>query len=364
MDPFAETCDSRNAEDWDFASGETVRRLSEKNAFPMGVTLEITHKCYLTCPHCYLSKQNDEKELSTDEIVGILDQLAELGVLVLTFTGGDPLIRPDLFRIVQAAVERRFVVILKTSAAVMSVDQARSMAELGVYEMNVSLYHVSKEKHDRFVGREGAWNVSVAAMREFKRAGRNVRASIMVMGWNLDAILSLEEMCLFEGWKYTLDFRITPRTDGGAEPQEYQAQARELVRLAEQSIFFRRVISRRKKDDSTLRDCLPCGMANCVVLRPNGAVIPCILLPRLVLGDARQDRIAHIWKASAGLREKMKVRWGDQPKCAACDLISDCNRCPATGFIEHGNLTTPSALECKLAKVRREARLRLQKDDG
>jgi radical SAM protein with 4Fe4S-binding SPASM domain len=363
MDPVSTSCDANVFKERDFSSTEIWQRLLSKTPYPLAAVIEVTSRCNLRCPHCYLAPARADDELSTAELLGLLDQMADMGVLILTITGGEPTIRSDFFEILCGAVDRRFVVVLKTNAAGFTADDARKMAECGLHELNASLYHTSFEKHDRFVGRAGAWNRTVAAMRAFKEAGRNVRASITVMNWNLDAALDLEQMCVDEGWRYTIDFRIEPRNDGGLEPTRYRATPNQLVEIVCRSAFLKRRLEDRSAS-APVPDAAMCGVDTGLVIKPDGAVVSCVSIAGLVWGKVRDKRLADIWRDSTGRRKALRLRWGDSPLCASCGLISDCHRCPATGFIEHGNFTTPSALDCELAEVWREARLRLQRDDG
>ncbi len=348
---------------YDLSESTIWQRISTASRYPVSLFLEITHQCNLRCPHCCVAPHGDSVELTYSEIVNLFDQFIEMGGLVLTISGGEPTMRNDLIEIINAAVERRLVVLLKTNAVRLTEDDARKMAECGLYELNPSLYHTCPEKHDRFVGRAGAWNRTVAAMRAFKKAGRNVRASIMVMNWNIDAVIGLEQMCVDEGWRSTLDFRIALRRDGAREPVGYRTNPEKLIKTIERSAFLRHAMSKREQAPPSVNSTF-CGIKNSLVIQPEGTVIPCVSLIGYILGNVRKNRLADIWRDSEDRRKAIPLRWGDSPHCVSCDLISDCHRCPANGFIEHGNFTTPSAYDCELAKVWREARLRLKKDDG
>jgi len=363
MDPVSTSCDANALEDLDFASTEIWRRLSSKNPYPLTAAIELTSRCDLRCPHCYVARSRLGEELSTYELLALLDQMADMGVLVLTLTGGEPTIRVDFFEILRAAVERRFVVVLKTNAAGLDGERVRALADAGLHELNASLYHTCAERHDEFVGREGAWRSTVAAMRAFNSAGRSVRASIMAMDWNLDDIPALERMCVDEGWRYTVDFRIEPRNDGGREPTRYRAAATLLVEAIRRSAFLMRRLETPAVSAPT-KDSAMCGARTGLVVEPDGTVIPCVSLTGFRLGNIREKRLERIWLESEGRRNELAVRYGDHPKCASCELLSDCRRCPATGFIEHGNFTTPSALDCELAAVWRETRRRVERDVG
>jgi radical SAM protein with 4Fe4S-binding SPASM domain len=361
MDPITTSCTPAAPEDLGYEATEIWRRLSERHPFPLSAAIELTHRCDLSCPHCYVAASPAAPELTTAELLDVLDQMVGMGVIVLTLTGGEPTVRGDFGEILRGALDRRFVVGLKTNAANLGPGDARRMADWGLYELCASLYHTVPEEHDRFVGRDGAWRNTVAALREFKDAGRCARASIMVTSANADAVAELEELCDREGWRYTVDIRIEPRTDGGQAPARLRAAPPVLAETVCRSAFLRRRLEVGSAA-SISADAAMCGADEGLVLQPDGIVIPCVSLPGIVLGDVRRHRLTDVWRESAAIREKLSVRWRDVPRCTGCDLLPDCRRCPATGFIEHGDFTTPSALDCELAAVWREARRRLQRD--
>ncbi|MCP4603974.1 MAG: radical SAM protein [Proteobacteria bacterium] len=359
MNPDNSLC---NAEDAGLGQLAICQRLLRNHPYPLFAGIELTHRCNLNCPHCYVPPNDIIQELLTDEIINLLDQLAEMGVITLTFSGGEPTVRSDLFDIIKAAVDRRFVVILKSNLARISCGDVEELARVGLYELNGSLYHLSPEAHDRFVGQSGAWQHTVDALRVFKAKGRNVSVALIAMNWNRDGIANLEDFCRAEGWAYSVDFRIEPRSDGDLSPTRYQAKPSDLVSVIENSHLLSKIAIRggafRPADDAQV-----CGMGRVsVVIRPDGTVIPCVSLPGITLGNIREKKLLDIWSASKIRKSVTNLRWGHQVKCAECEFIVDCRRCPATGFIEHGSLTTPSTLDCELAEVWHRARTRLEQD--
>src|SRR3954465_9465119 len=93
--------------------GAVLERLSDRAAAknrPLEVMFEITHRCNLPCKHCYLPDHEDHGELSLEEICDLFDQLAAEGAVFLSLSGGEVCSRKDFLQIVDAAVNRGFVV--------------------------------------------------------------------------------------------------------------------------------------------------------------------------------------------------------------------------------------------------------------
>src|SRR6266699_6139781 len=98
---------------------------------PLGVHLDITYRCNERCVHCYLD-HDDHGEMTTSEIKGVLDQLAEAGTFFLTLSGGEILMRMDFFKILEYARALLFGVTLKTNAMLIGEKEAKRIRELGV----------------------------------------------------------------------------------------------------------------------------------------------------------------------------------------------------------------------------------------
>ena len=122
---------------------------------PYRVHFVLTHKCNLACEHCYQA-EHDSDDLPFDEVVRVLDELADLGVLFLTLGGGEPLARRDFWQIVEAARARQFAVDVYTNGTLIDAEVARRLKQAGIVKVEVSLHGGARETHDRFVRRKGA----------------------------------------------------------------------------------------------------------------------------------------------------------------------------------------------------------------
>src|SRR5271169_3127544 len=114
---------------------------------PISVHLDITYRCNERCEHCYLDHDGDG-EMTTAEILHLLDQLAAAGVFFLTISGGEPLNRRDCFEIIEYARALRFNVKLKTNAVLIREKEARRLRALGVEQVQISVYSHRPEVHD------------------------------------------------------------------------------------------------------------------------------------------------------------------------------------------------------------------------
>ncbi|MFZ0560499.1 MAG: radical SAM protein, partial [Terriglobales bacterium] len=114
---------------------------------PIAVHMDVTYRCNERCVHCYLD-HDDHGEMTTEEIKGVLDQLAEAGVFFLTFSGGEVFMRRDFFELVEHARRLMFNVKIKTNAVMIHEEEARRIRALGVDTIQISVYSHRPEVHD------------------------------------------------------------------------------------------------------------------------------------------------------------------------------------------------------------------------
>lgn len=324
-------------------------RLQLAHPYPLTAMMVLTERCNLACPHCYVPKPEHVDEMNLGQWETVLDQLAALGVLRLIITGGEPSLRPDLFEIVEAAVSRRFAVALKTNGTRLSQHDTARLFQVGLQEMDFSLYHINPTKHDDFVGEPGAFRKTVNNMDAFSSLGGRVHVGIVAMGWNCDAVLPLVDFIESRGWHRNVDLRVTVRTDGDKTPIAQRASEAALIELVSDDRFFEAEVARDKEPpppDSPL--CVAGRGTMCI--QPNGDVQPCVSLP-WVMGNVQNDDLKTIWDTSKVREKVLGIARKDAAMCKHCSFGAVCARCPASSFLENGDVNVPSELDCASARV-------------
>lgn len=159
------------------------------------VVWNSTGRCNLECRHCYAAGYAGADELSTGEARAFLDDLAAMGVPVVLFSGGEPLMREDVFELVAHARERGLRPVLSTNGTLVTPSVARRLADAGVVYVGVSL-DGAEARHDRFRGRRGAFAEALAGLRAAAAAGIRTGVRFTLVGENfrdLPAVLDLVE---------------------------------------------------------------------------------------------------------------------------------------------------------------------------
>ena len=120
---------------------------------PWSGSIELTTRCNLNCRHCFINTPvNDRKarqeELSTDEVIGVLDEVAAEGCLWLLLTGGEPFVRPDFLEIYEHAKKKGFLVIVFTNGTKITPEAARFLSEYPPFSIEVSLYGATQHVYE------------------------------------------------------------------------------------------------------------------------------------------------------------------------------------------------------------------------
>ncbi len=141
----------------------------------------ITNRCNLSCEHCY--SQSDPHcqtggELTTTEAFGVIDDLASMGVPLIIFTGGEPLLREDLWDLADHAATRGIKTALSTNGTLISADVARKIRKSGIEYAGISLDGAGPDTHDRFRNSPGAFQRATSAFASCREEG--VRSGVRV----------------------------------------------------------------------------------------------------------------------------------------------------------------------------------------
>jgi 12,18-didecarboxysiroheme deacetylase len=139
------------------------------------VVWNVTRACNLKCVHCYAhaTDHRHQKELSREEAFSVLDDLADFGVPVVLFSGGEPLMRQDLLDLARYAVDHGMRSVISTNGTLITRKKAKELRKVGLSYVGVSLDGL-EEVNDRFRGKEGAFRDAMTGIRNCQEAGIKV----------------------------------------------------------------------------------------------------------------------------------------------------------------------------------------------
>ena len=165
--------------------------VADFNQAPFTIAWEITRACAYACVHCRADAipQRDPEELTTKEAFNLLDQLTEFGSPILIFTGGDPMMRPDLFEIIAYATEKGLRCSLTPTATTLpTLDRLKQAKEAGIRRIALSLDAPGPEVHDEFRKVEGSWQRTIDILHRAQNAGLSVQVNTTVTKFNVDLL--------------------------------------------------------------------------------------------------------------------------------------------------------------------------------
>ncbi|HAT11753.1 MAG TPA: radical SAM/SPASM domain-containing protein [Planctomycetes bacterium] len=325
---------------------------------------ETTADCNLTCKHCRrLETAATNDELTTAEAERLIDGIAAVGKPILVFSGGEPLMRPDLWHLCEHAKKAGLTLALATNGTGVDEAVADRIAAAGIARVSISLDGSDAATHDAFRGVKGAFDAALAGQARLRARGVPTQINCTVAQHNRDQLPALRERCIAIGAEALHLFVVVPVGCGVELDDTQRLGAEEVERvltwLADQAddprLFvkatcapqFARIARQKGKlgalrghahgnkagVNATTRGCLA-GSAVCFV-SARGQVFPCGYLP-VECGDIRREPFAQIWSASgvfAQLRDP-KLLGG---KCGDCSFSASCGGCRARAYALTGD---------------------------
>lgn len=332
-----------------------LNALSLAGNVPVSVTLELTRRCPLSCRHCYLPETRGRarpgRELGTAAWRKIISDIAGAGGLYLVFTGGEPLLRPDLPELCRHAAASGFNVRVFSTGLGLDAALAAALASAGVSAFEISFYG-RPVAHDRVTGRAGSFKASLGSARLLKGCGIQVRMKMPLMRDTLRDAAWLRALARKEGFSISFDPVIAPANDGGNAAAALRLSARGLAAAM-------RLAPRRRKAPQALPPSagldLICGAGrNVCSVSPDGALSPCLQLP-VRLGNIARRSFPEVWNNSPWLKNWRRVSSVSLAGCAGCKDSPYCSRCPGISLLETGDISAPNAQACALAAAQRRA---------
>lgn len=326
---------------------------------------ETTTACNLACAHCRrleVSRELARDDLTTDEGRRLIDQIAEVGMPILVFSGGEPLMRPDWFELAGYARERGLPTALATNGTMVDAPLAARIVEAGFRRVSVSLDGAGPPTHDLLRQQPGSFDAACAALRALRAAGMSTQINCTIARHNeheLEAVLRLGETLGADAVHF---FLLVPvgcgeqiADDQMLSAEDTERRLRELYSLAERTTLevkatcaphYYRIVRQqpaapdaggdaagKPRPRAHGRGCLA-GTAVCFVSH-KGDVFPCGYLPTSA-GNVRTTSFARIWAASdlfAVLRDPSLLTG----KCGLCEFRGVCGGCRARAFYQYGD---------------------------
>lgn len=333
------------------------------------VAWETTRNCNLNCIHCRASATCGpySGELDTPAAFKLLDEIAKVAKPIIILTGGEPLLRDDIFDIAKYGNDKGMRMVMSPNGTLVSPEMAQKMAESGIQRISVSLDGSDAQSHDKFRGVQGAYEGALMGIQNAKSAGIEFQINTTITKTNLDQIPKILALAESIGavahhifllvptgrGKYIVDQEINAKEYEQTLNWFYDQRDKTSLQLkATCAPHYYRILRQRAREegktvsfeshglDAVTRGCLA-GTGFCFVSH-RGIVQPCGFL-HLDCGDVTQKPFDEIWKNSkhfGNLRNFNAL----EDKCGYCEYRRVCGGCRARAHEATGNYMTQEPL--------------------
>jgi radical SAM protein with 4Fe4S-binding SPASM domain len=315
-------------------------------------------------------------ELSTSECRRVMLDIAQVNPeALLILTGGEPLVRKDIFDLAGYASDIGFTVVLGTNGVLLREAEAKRMRQSGIQGASISLDSVDAARHDAFRRLPGSWDAAVRATKILSAEGLDFSIHNSVTDWNADEMPAMIELARNLGAR-VLNFFFLVRTGRGADltditPQRYEqlltsiahaqgigdhhaqpafgpqpledpwsvpaGRAGAMVIRAKCAPHLRRILYELAPQSPLLQNyaqgSCPAGKHYCRIT-PTGDVTPCPYMP-VSVGNVRQQSFADIWRHAQPLQDLRQPQLGG--RCGSCEFSKICGGCRCRAYATHGD---------------------------
>jgi PqqA peptide cyclase len=312
---------------------------------PLALIAELTHRCPLHCVYCSnpLELTNRQKELTRDAWTGVLSQAAQLGVLQVDFTGGEPLARPDLVELVGAARAEGLYVSLITSGMPLDEKRLDALIARGLDHLQLSFQGAHEASAEEFAGTKvHAQKIRVAEWVKKRRIALTLNFVIHRQNLDeLDDMVRLAEQIApgrvefahvqYYGWAFSNRARLLPT-------REQLDRSIQIIQNAEQRLRGRIRVEYVVPDYYAKypKPCMGGWGRKVLLVKPDGDVLPCHaanVLPGMRFENVQSKSLGEIWQQSEAFRKYRGEDWMPEP-CRDCQRRSqDFGGCRCQAFL-------------------------------
>ncbi len=340
----------------ELSSQSFIERLAAKSGnrrIPWSGSFELTARCNMHCVHCYVGSSQG-RELSTGEVLRILDQLEAQGCLWLLLTGGEPLIRPDFRQIYIHAKKKGFIITLFTNGTTITPTVSQYLAEWPPSSVELTLYGLTEQTYERVTGVRGSHKKCMRGIELLMRCGVPLTLKTMVMTENRHELWAMKSFAEGLGLRFYFDATINKRLDGDAGPASLRITPREVVDLdladEKRSDDWKKLFKSYSGPPPDPDRLYVCGAGRTYFHIDSVGALSACLMSRDPSYDLRTGTFQEGWDQFL-LRVVERKRTRATP-CQACQLMAVCGQCPGFAFTETGDPEEPVTYLCEIAHLR------------
>lgn len=331
-------------------------RTAERLRIPLSGSLDLTHRCNLRCIHCYLGDRSDlkpYKEMNTEQILSILDQITEAGCLYLLITGGEPLLREDFREIYSHAKTNGLLVTVFTNGTLITDKIIRLFNDLPPHIVEISLYGATASTYEKITKVTGSYERCLHGVRQLLKHNINVRLKTILMTVNKHEFFNIENIAQDFGVRFRFDAAVFPCLDGNMSPLSLRVPPEDAIRL--EFSLKDRFESWKKYLVMTKGQILADDLYNCGAgitsfhIDPYGTLKPCLMVNNITYNLKNGSFFIGWHDVLSTIRDK---KIGSLSGCNNCEKRPLCGFCPAFFELENGLEYLRSEYLCAMGNQR------------
>jgi len=312
------------------------------------IQFELSSRCNERCIHCYIpnEKKNAGFDMPTAKVKDLINQLAAMGGIHVTLSGGEAFMHKDLIEIARYAREKDMKVTILSNLIALKDEQIQELHDLNISLIQVSLYSMNPKIHDFITTVRGSFAKTKAAIEKLVAADVPVQISCPIMKANRKGYKEVLRYAESLKIKAQTDFIMmaeanfdTSNLANRISIEETEELLRDIMsydRSYKEEVLTQRPISEEIKFDlERYKKQRICGVGydNCCITA-NGDVYPCAGWQAMVLGNVYKQSLAEIWEDSPKLRELRSITQESFPECLTCEARDFCARCLVRNYNE------------------------------
>ncbi len=329
---------------------------ARRRRLPMLGLLELTRGCNFRCPYCYLGSalgNDEESELCASEFCAIIDQIASLGGLFLTFTGGEPFFRPDFEEIYLHAVKKGLLITIFTNAALIDRKRADFLARYPPLHLDITVPGATAPVYERISEEPGSFRRCLRAIDLLSERDISFGIKSVISRLNYGQFDALKNFARRRGKKLRFDTRICAPPQGPSRVEEYRLTPEQIVLLDyrepekwnEWKKFHCRLVGPLRADRL-----YKCGGGLCSFHVSSRGELGVCALDTNFRYDLRAGSFREGWEDFIlSVRDLPSL---EKTECADCELLTACGNCPAWSTRENGSPEKPVDFLCRIAHYR------------
>ncbi len=322
--------------------------------------MEVTYRCNLHCVHCYTDPYNAReffpRELTFAEIIRIMDEMADMGILWLNLTGGEIFMRADFFDIYEHAYRKGFLLQLYTNGTIFTPAIIARLAQSPPFSIDISCHSVNEAAFDRFTQVPGSFRQFMKGMDLLRSSGLPFCFKTKAMNWNKEEIPQIRRFVESFGQRFGFTTSLSPRLNGDLSSLDYRLAPEEIKALEEQELHG---AQDNEPCQETANWSAPpserlyrCGCAtNTIHISAWGELGTCTMQyeHRASLRDySLKDAIHKVF-------EEVRARqYTTDSPCRTCRIYTFCEKKPTDARWERGEPEAPIQYDCDVALTRAE----------